>query len=396
VNKKNIAILGSTGSVGTQTLSVIREHPDLFEVQVLTAGNNYELLIEQAREYRPKAVVITNENHYKAVKEALSPLGIEVLAGAKALVEVVQIPSVDIVLTALMGFSGLEPTLAAVKKGKTIALANKETLVVAGKLITDAAKKYNATILPVDSEHSAIYQCLVGEPDLTVEKVILTASGGPFLGKNREFLSSVSPSDALKHPNWQMGQKITIDSASLMNKGLEVIEAHWLFDVDACQIDVVVHPQSIIHSMVQFQDGSIKAQMGLPDMKLPIQYALGYPKRLKNDLPRLDFGLYSQLTFDKPDREAFPNLGLAYEALETGGSMPCVLNAANEIVVAAFLKREIGFLEMSDVISDTMVKIDFEEAPDLKDFLEIDYLSRIHAVESIKKQKGIISSTNFK
>jgi len=396
VIKKKIAILGSTGSVGTQTLSVINDHADLFEVQVLTAGNNYELLIKQAQEYKPVAVVITNEQHYAVVKDALSPLGIQVSAGADALIEVVQISSIDIVLTALMGFSGLEPTLAAIKKGKTIALANKETLVVAGALITEAAKKYGVKILPVDSEHSAIYQCLVGESDVTVEKIILTASGGPFLGRDRHFLSTVSSKDALKHPNWAMGQKITIDSASLMNKGLEVIEARWLFDVDACQIDVVVHPQSIIHSMVQFQDGSIKAQLGLPDMKLPIQYALLYPERTKNSLPRLDFEQISQLTFEKPDREAFPNLDLAYKALEIGGSMPCVLNAANEVVVAAFLKAEIGFLEMSDVLSETMAKIDFVKNPDLKEFLQIDHLSRVYAGESIKKQSKIISSTNFK
>ena len=394
--KKNIAILGSTGSIGTQTLSVVREYPDLFQVQVLTAANNYALLIEQAKAYKPIAVVITNEQYFSNVNDALSPLEIQVFTGADALIEVVQIPSIDIVLTALMGFSGLEPTLAAIKKGKTIALANKETLVVAGALITEAAKKYKATILPVDSEHSAIYQCLVGERDLTIEKIILTASGGPFFGKNREFLSTVSSRDALKHPNWNMGQKITIDSASLMNKGLEVIEAHWLFGVDARQIDVVVHPQSIIHSMVQFQDGSIKAQMGLPDMKLPIQYALVYPDRIKNKLPRLDFNHFSQLTFAEPDKEAFPNLDLAYKALEVGGSLPCVLNAANEVVVAAFLKAEIGFLEMSDVLSETMAKIDFVKNPDLKEFLQIDHLSRVYAGESIKKQSKIISSTNFK
>jgi len=395
VIKKKIAILGSTGSIGTQALEVIEEHPDLFEVAVLTAGNNYTLLIEQSLKHRPAAVVITNEAHYAPVKEALNVLGIEVLAGPKALIEVVKIPSVDIVLTALMGFAGLEPTLAAIQAKKTIALANKETLVVAGELVTSAAKKYGVDILPVDSEHSAIFQCLAGEKDSEVEKIILTASGGPFFGKDTKFLSTVTAKDALKHPNWEMGQKITIDSASLMNKGLEVIEAHWLFDLAACQIDVVVHPQSIIHSMVQFYDGSIKAQMGLPDMKLPIQYALAYPDRVQNTFPRLDFQLLSNLTFETPDKTVFQNLGLAYSALETGGSMPCVLNAANEVAVAAFLKGEIGFLEMSDVISATMTKIDLVKNPTLEELLQIDHESRVYAEESINKQKNIISNTNF-
>lgn len=393
--KKNIAILGSTGSIGTQTLSVISEYPDLFQVQVLTAANNYLLLIEQARKYKPLAVVITNEKYYSLVNEALLTIGIQVYTGAEALVEVVKIPSIDIVLTALVGFSGLEPTLAAIKEGKTIALANKETLVVAGALITKAAKENNVKILPVDSEHSAIFQCLVGEQYATVEKIILTASGGPFLGKDRAFLSTASSKQALKHPNWQMGEKITIDSASLMNKGLEVIEARWLFNVDIRQIDVVIHPQSIIHSMVQFKDGSIKAQLGLPDMKLPIQYALFYPNRVENAHPRLDFEHFSQLTFEKPDREVFANLDLAYKALEVGGSMPCVLNAANEVVVAAFLKQEIGFLEMSDVIAETMAKTIFIKDPILSDFLEIDQISRIYAEESINR-KRTITSTNFK
>lgn len=394
--KKNIAILGSTGSIGTQTLSVISEHPDLFRVEVLTAASNYELLIKQALEYQPKAVVICKEEHYPAVKSALSSTDIQVYGGTAALVEVVQLPSIDIVLTALMGFSGLEPTLAAIKQGKTIALANKETLVVAGELVMSAAREYNATILPVDSEHSAIFQCLVGEPELSIEKIILTASGGPFFGKERDFLSTVKAEHALKHPNWSMGQKITIDSASLMNKGLEVIEARWLFDVDISQIEVVVHPQSIIHSMVQFTDGSIKAQMGLPDMKLPIQYALVYPERVKNEHPRLDFSKYSQLSFLQPDLNSFPNLGLAYEAIKIGGSMPCVLNAANEVVVAAFLKHQIGFNEMSDVIAATMTRSNRMEAPDLADFLEIDRQSRAYAEEAIEKNNRIITSTNFK
>jgi 1-deoxy-D-xylulose-5-phosphate reductoisomerase len=395
VIKKNIAILGSTGSIGTQTLSVVSEYPDLFDVQVLTAANNYTLLIEQAKQYKPLAVVITNEKHYPIVKESLQAIGIQVYTGADALIEVVKIPSVDVVLTALVGFSGLEPTLAAIKEGKTIALANKETLVVAGALITKAAKENNVKILPVDSEHSAIFQCLVGEEEQAVEKIILTASGGPFRGKDRAFLSNVSSKEALKHPNWQMGDKITIDSASLMNKGLEVIEARWLFNVDARQIDVVIHPQSIIHSMVQFKDGSVKAQMGLPDMKLPIQYALFYPNRVENSYPRLDFEQFSQLTFEKPDREVFANLDLAYKALEIGGLMPCVLNAANEIVVAAFLKKEIGFLEMSDVIAETMANATFVENPSLSDFLETDHISRVYAEESVNKKRKT-TSTNFK
>lgn len=393
--KKNIAILGSTGSIGTQTLSVIEENSDLFQVQVLTAANNYLLLIEQARKYKPIAVVITNEKYYSVVNEALHSIGIQVYTGADALVEVVKIPSVDVVLTALVGFSGLEPTLAAIKEGKMIALANKETLVVAGALVTEAAKENQVKILPVDSEHSAIFQCLVGEQSSVIEKVILTASGGPFRGKDRAFLSTASSKQALKHPNWQMGAKITIDSASLMNKGLEVIEAKWLFNVDVRQIDVVIHPQSIIHSMVQFQDGSIKAQLGLPDMKLPIQYALFYPNRVENRYPRLDFEHFSKLTFEKPDREVFANLDLAYSALESGGSMPCVLNAANEVVVAAFLKEEIGFLEMSDVIAETMAKNSFVKNPGLSDLLEIDRVSRVYAEESIKR-KRTVSSTNFK
>jgi len=395
VIKKKIAILGSTGSIGTQTLSVISEYPDLFQVQVLTAANNYALLVEQARKYKPLAVVITNEKHYAVVNDALQGLGTRVYTGSEALVEVVKEPSIDVVLTALVGFSGLEPTLAAIKEGKTIALANKETLVVAGALVTKAAKESNVKILPVDSEHSAIFQCLVGEKESAVEKIILTASGGPFLGKDRSFLSTASSKQALKHPNWQMGDKITIDSASLMNKGLEVIEARWLFNVDVRQIDVVIHPQSIIHSMVQFKDGSVKAQLGLPDMKLPIQYALCYPDRVENSHPRLNFEHFSQLTFEKPDREAFVNLDLAYKALEVGGSMPCVLNAANEVVVAAFLKQQIGFLEMSDVIAETMSKVNFVKDPDLAGFLELDHLSRVYAEESIKNRKTI-SSTNFK
>ena len=387
MNKRNIAILGSTGSIGTQTLEVIKSHPDLFKADVLTAANNYKLLIDQALEFKPQAVVISNPEHYSTVKEALANENVQVYAGTDALSEVVQIPSIDVVLTALVGFSGLVPTFNAIKAKKAIALANKETLVVAGELITKLAKQNDVDILPVDSEHSAIFQCLMGERSESVEKLILTASGGPFRGKNRDYLRNVSFRDALKHPNWTMGQKITIDSASLMNKGLEVIEAHWLFGVEACQIDVVVHPQSIIHSMVQFSDGSIKDQLGLPDMKLPIQYALAYPERVENKLLRLDFNTLSQLTFEKPDMDTFSNLRLAYQALEKGGTMPCVLNAANEIVVAAFLNQEIGFLQMSELIEETMVKIDHEKNPDLETFSEIDHQSRAYTKEAIKKQR---------
>ncbi|MFB5944902.1 1-deoxy-D-xylulose-5-phosphate reductoisomerase [Albibacterium profundi] len=387
MRKKSIAILGSTGSIGTQTLAVIKEHPDLFKAEVLTAANNYSLLIEQAKQFQPKAVVIGNTEFYSLVKETLADEDIQVYAGTEALSEVVQIPSVDVVLTALVGFSGLLPTVQAIKAQKTIALANKETLVVAGALITELAKQNGVDILPVDSEHSAIFQCLVGEEPSSIEKLILTASGGPFRGKDREYLRTVSFKDALKHPNWTMGQKITIDSASLMNKGLEVIEAYWLFGVDVCQIDVVVHPQSIVHSMVQFKDGSIKAQLGLPDMMLPIQYALAYPQRVENSLPRMDFNTFSQLSFEQPDTATFSNLRLAYEALNKGGSMPCVLNAANEVVVAAFLKQQIDFLQMSELIEETMLKIDFEKNPDLETFSEIDHQSRVYALEAIQKQK---------
>lgn len=387
MTKKNIAILGSTGSIGTQTLAVIKDHPDLFKAEVLTAANNYTLLIEQAKLFQPQAVVISNPEFYSHVKEALAVDNIQVHAGTDALSEIVQMPSIDVVLTALVGFSGMLPTVNAIKAKKRVALANKETLVVAGALITDLAKRNGVDILPVDSEHSAIFQCLVGEESNSIEKLILTASGGPFLGKDREFLRTVSFKDALKHPNWTMGQKITIDSASLMNKGLEVIEAYWLFGVDVRQIDVVVHPQSIVHSMVQFKDGSIKAQLGLPDMMLPIQYALAYPERLENTRPRMDFKAFSKLSFEQPDIKTFSNLRLAYDALNKGGSMPCVLNAANEVVVAAFLKQQIGFLQMSELIEETMMKIDFEKSPDLDTFSKIDHQSRVYTMEAIQKQK---------
>jgi 1-deoxy-D-xylulose-5-phosphate reductoisomerase len=384
VIKKKLAILGSTGSVGTQSLSVIREFPDLFEVSVLTADTNADLLINQAKEFLPKNVVICNEKYYQTVKEALQPYGIEVSSGEDALCEVVQLPELNMVITALVGFVGLKPTLAAIKAGKHIALANKETLVVAGELIMRNAKQNGVQILPVDSEHSAIFQCLVGEEENPIEKVILTASGGPFRGKDRKFLETVTTSLALSHPTYDMGKKITIDSASLMNKGLEVIEAFWLFDLEISQIDVIVHPQSVIHSMVQFEDGSIKAQMGIPDMKLPIQVALSFPTRIKNSFKRFDFMEYPNLTFEKPDLNVFVNLSLAYKALEAGGVLPTALNAANEIVVAAFLKEEIGFLAMSDIVGETLAKINNIENPGLDDFFDVDRLSRSMAKEIIQ------------
>ena len=381
--KKQIAILGSTGSIGTQALEVIEEHSDKFEVYALTANNNADLLISQARKFNPEFVVIANENKYAQVKEALSDLPMKVFAGAASIADVAAMQPVDIVLTAMVGYSGLLPTISAVKAGKVIALANKETLVVAGDLVCDLSRQYNSAIVPVDSEHSAIFQCLQGEMNNPIEKVILTASGGPFRGKDTNYLKSVTAADALKHPNWSMGAKITIDSASLMNKGFEVIEAKWLFGVGKEKIDVVVHPQSIIHSMVQFEDGSVKAQMGLPDMKLPIQYAFGYPQRLSSKSPRLDFQQHSNLTFEKPDTNVFRNLAFAYEAMEQGGNMPCILNAANEIVVAAFLKGEIGFLQMSDIIEDTMQKVAFIKKPSYEQYVETDKEARHIALNLI-------------
>jgi 1-deoxy-D-xylulose-5-phosphate reductoisomerase len=381
--KKQIAILGSTGSIGTQALEVIEEHSDKFEVYALTANNNADLLISQARKFNPEFVVIANENKYAQVKEALSDLPMKVFAGADSIADVAAMQPVDIVLTAMVGYSGLLPTISAVKAGKVIALANKETLVVAGDLVCDLSRQYNSAIVPVDSEHSAIFQCLQGEMNNPIEKVILTASGGPFRGKDTNYLKSVTAADALKHPNWSMGAKITIDSASLMNKGFEVIEAKWLFGVGKEKIDVVVHPQSIIHSMVQFEDGSVKAQMGLPDMKLPIQYAFGYPQRLSSKSPRLDFQQHSNLTFEKPDTNVFRNLAFAYEAMEQGGNMPCILNAANEIVVAAFLKGEIGFLQMSDIIEATMQKVAFIKKPSYEQYVETDKEARHTALNLI-------------
>jgi len=381
---KHIAILGSTGSIGTQALEIIDENPELFEVYALTANNNIKLLVEQALKFKPEVVVIGNEDKYLEVKEALAKLPIKVFAGNDAIAQVAEMEPIDMVLTAMVGYSGLKPTISAIKAKKAIALANKETLVVAGELITQLAIENSCAILPVDSEHSAIFQCLVGENLDSVEKIILTASGGPFRCKSYEELASVTKAQALKHPNWDMGAKITIDSASMMNKGFEVIEAKWLFGLKPEQIDVVIHPQSIIHSMVQFADGSIKAQMGLPDMKLPIQYAFGYPIRLENKYPRLDFSQYSTLTFEQPDVKRFRNLGYAYEAMAKGGNMPCILNAANEIVVAAFLQDKIGFLQMSDIIEQTMNKASFIKTPCYEDYVATDAEARRISLELIR------------
>ena len=381
--KKHIAILGSTGSIGTQALEVIEAHPESFQVEVLTAQNNADLLIEQAKKFNPNAVVIVNEDFYAKVKDALLPLNIKVFAGENALASIVQMDSIDLVLTALVGYSGLKPTLKAIEAGKNIALANKETLVVAGELVTQLAKSKGINIFPVDSEHSAIFQCLVGEFHNPIEKIILTASGGPFRGNKREDLMRVTKAQALKHPNWIMGAKVTIDSATLMNKGLEVIEAKWLFGLKTEQVDVVVHPQSIVHSLIQFEDGSIKAQLGLPDMRLPIQFAMSYPERLKSDFPRFDFANFPALTFEKPDMETFRNLALAFDALGRGGNMPCVLNAANEVAVAEFLKDRIGFLEMSDVVERCLAKMNYVANPTLEDYVSTDKETRIKAKELI-------------
>jgi 1-deoxy-D-xylulose-5-phosphate reductoisomerase len=384
-NKKQIAILGSTGSIGTQALEVLSENDALFEVYALTANNNVDLLIEQSRKYHPEMVAIGNETHYQKLKSALSDLPIKVFAGDDSIAQVAEMEPIDIVVTAMVGYSGLRPTISAIKAGKKIALANKETLVVAGELICELAAQNNASIIPVDSEHSAIFQCLAGEGNNPIEKVILTASGGPFRTKSMHELKYVTSTQALKHPNWDMGAKITIDSASLMNKGFEIIEAKWLFGVSSDQIEVVVHPQSIIHSMVQFVDGSIKAQLGMPDMKLPIQYAFTYPERLKTNFPRFDFNLCSQFTFEKPDLERFRNLEYAYYALDKGGNMPCILNAANEIVVAEFLKDKIGFLQMSDIIEDVLAKGDFIAKPTYHDYIMTDSMVRILTKEIIEK-----------
>ena len=370
--KKRIAIFGSTGSIGTQALEVIETNPDLFEVEILTAQNNDELLIKQALKFLPNAVVIGDEKKYEKVKSALSSKNIKVFTGASALEEVADFDTYDMMLAAIVGFAGLIPTLKAVEKGKAIGLANKETLVVAGDIVMQKALENRSPIIPVDSEHSAIFQCLVGETRNRIEKVILTASGGPFLGKKPNFLVNVKRDHALQHPNWSMGAKITIDSATLMNKGLEMIEAKWLFNLAPSQIQVVIHPQSIIHSMVQFEDGSVKAQMGLPDMKLPIQYALAFPYRLANNSPRANFRKIPNLNFEEPDTKTFRNLVLATTALEKGGNLPCVLNAANEIAVWAFLNNRIGFLDMTAVVEKTMDKISFIEKPNLTEYFESD------------------------
>ncbi|TGE22272.1 1-deoxy-D-xylulose-5-phosphate reductoisomerase [Hymenobacter aquaticus] len=383
---KRVTLLGSTGSIGTQALDVIRAHPGRFQVAALSAHSNAELLIRQAREFRPTVAVIGDERQYDAVKAALAGQSTEVLAGSAALTEVAGRPDTDIVLTAMVGYSGLLPTVAAIRAGKDIALANKETLVVAGQLITRLVKEHGVGLYPVDSEHSAIFQCLVGEERNPIEKIILTASGGPFRGRTAEQLASVTKAQALKHPNWDMGAKITIDSASLMNKGLEVIEAKWLFGLTNDQIDVVVHPQSIIHSLVQFQDGSLKAQLGLPDMKLPIQYALGYPERLPSDFPRFSFLDYPTLTFEQPDRTTFRNLPLAFEAMRQGGNAPCVLNAANEIAVAAFLRDEIGFLEMPSLVESCLTKVSYLAEPSLDDYVLTDQETRRVAHELVGRR----------
>ncbi len=382
---KRLAIMGSTGSIGTQALEVVKENPTEFEVEVLVANGNADLLIKQAIEFKPNAVVIGDETKYQQVKEALFSHDVKVFAGAKSIEQIVEMETIDMVLASIVGYAGLASTINAIKHRKQIALANKETLVVAGDIVTKLAYENAVNLYPVDSEHSAIFQCLVGEFDNPIEKIYLTASGGPFRGKDRAFLASVKKEQALKHPNWVMGAKITIDSASLMNKGLEVIEAKWLFNLKPEQIDVIVHPQSIVHSIAQFQDGSMKAQMGLPDMKLPIQYAFAYPGRIQNNFPRFDFFNYPQLTFEKPDMETFSNLALAFKAMEKGGNMPCVLNAANEIVVQAFLEDKIGFLQMSDVIANVLDRMPMIKTPSLEDYIQCDKETRLMTKELILK-----------
>ncbi len=381
MKKRQLAILGSTGSIGTQALEVVSEHSDLFEVYALTANNQVDLLINQARKYMPEVVVIANERKYPELKEALEDLPIKVWAGADAIAQMVQSEPIDMVLTAMVGYSGLRPTISAIKAGKAIALANKETLVVAGELIMKLAAEHKVPILPVDSEHSAIFQCLTGAYDNPIEKILLTASGGPFRQKTLEELATVTKAQALRHPNWTMGAKITIDSASMMNKGFEMIEAKWLFDVTPDQVQVVVHPQSVIHSMVQFEDGAVIAQLGIPDMKLPIAYAFSFPTRMRSMAPRLDFNQYSTVTFEEPDMERFRNLAFAFEAARQGGNIPCILNAANEVVVAAFLQDRIGFLQMSDVIEQTMRKASFIVNPSYEDYVATDTEARRLAAE---------------
>ncbi len=382
-SKKRIAIFGSTGSIGTQALDVIRANPSMFEVEILTAQTNDELLITQAMEFRPNAVVIGDHTRYEKVKNALGSTDIKVFAGESALEDVADFDTYDMMLAAIVGFAGLKPTLKAVEKGKAVGLANKETLVVAGDIVMQTAIEKRAPIIPVDSEHSAIFQCLVGEGRNPIEKIILTASGGPFLGKKPNFLVNVKREHALQHPNWSMGAKISIDSATLMNKVLEMIEAKWLFNLRPEQIQVVIHPQSIIHSLVQFEDGSLKAQMGLPDMKLPIQYAMAFPNRVKNDFPRFSFRKYPSLTFEDPDVKTFRNLHLATEALNMGGNMPCILNAANEIAVWAFLRNRIGFLDMTAMVEKTMQKLPFIEKPSLQQYFDSDGEARNFAASLI-------------
>lgn len=384
---KRLAILGSTGSIGTQALEVVAAHPELFQVEVLSAHSNDKILIEQAKKFQPNAVVVTDEKKYEKVKAALSNLPIKVFSGHQALMDVVRWESVDMVLAAIVGFAGLHSVLSAIDAGKQIALANKETLVVAGELVMSLAAIRKVSIIPVDSEHSAIFQCLVGEEAQKIEKIILTASGGPFFGRKPNFLVNVKASHALQHPNWTMGSKITIDSATLMNKGLEMIEAKWLFGLKNDQIEVIVHRESILHSFVQFVDGSMKAQMGLPDMKLPIQYALGFPQRLQNDFKRFDFKNYSKLHFDAPDYKTFRNLAIAKEAMEKGGNVPCIMNAANEMVVESFLNNRVGFLEMSDVIEKVIEKIPFIEHPTLEDYEKSDHEARKLATELLKNSQ---------
>ncbi len=383
--KKRVAILGSTGSIGKQVLDVVRKNSDHFEIEVLTAYNNIDLLSKQAKEFQPNTVVIANESKYDELVTALGNLPVKIYAGNDAIAQIVEMETIDIVLTAMVGYSGLLPTINAIKAGKTIALANKETLVVAGEIIQKLAFHHKVSIYPIDSEHSAIFQCLIGEGQNAIEKIILTASGGPFRGKDIEFLKSVTKENALKHPNWDMGAKITIDSATMMNKGLEAIEARWLFGLNPNQIEVVVHPQSIIHSAVQFEDGSMKAQMGLPDMKLPILYALSFPDRIKTDFPRFSFWDYPELTFEKPDLKNFINLALAFEAMDKCGNMPCILNAANEIAVEAFLKDKIGFCKMTDIIEQSMQKITYIKHPELDDLINTDKETREFSKSIINK-----------
>lgn len=382
--KKQIAILGSTGSIGTQALQVIEEHPDLYEVYALTAHSKVDRLIEQARKFRPEIVVIADEQKYLYLKNELAGLPVKVYAGSEAICQVVESQPIDMVLTAMVGYAGLRPTIHAIRAGKAVALANKETLVVAGELINNLAAQFHTPILPVDSEHSAIFQCLAGEAGNTLEKLILTASGGPFRTYSREQLEKVTKVQALHHPNWEMGAKITIDSATMMNKGFEVIEAKWLFGVSPAQIEVVVHPQSVIHSMVQFEDGAVKAQLGMPDMRLPIQYAFSYPARVKSSFGRLDFRQYNHLTFEEPDTHRFPNLALAYEALHQGGNMPCIVNAANEVAVASFLSDRIGFLRMSQVIEQTMQRVSYIRTPAYDDYVATDAQARRVAQDLIE------------